>query len=661
MKRTILIAALAFLFSWSGSKAQESKLTLREYYPLAESNTWTYQVKRHRADGQLEYRLWTRTVAGDAKTEGGATAKKLVDDRGRYSLLSVDDRTFRLIGENAGQGEVRYSPAYTVFEVGNKPGKVYTAKHTPSDGESLTGESTFFGFESVNTPAGAFRDCLKLRFQTLKASGATTTTTVYLAKGVGVVREVQEIFSPAAEQSLRIETELMHGSVAGRSIGGDAARTVRIAEYFPYHQGDSWTYDWKYAFANGQTRATERKRWFEGTKFTDAGAAFKLASSTGDEDYQYYLLDRAGLRIVESAEKGTRAQGMKFNYDPALLIARDDMTIGRTYRWSQADADGKNLMQFSTTLDGFENIETPMGRFENCLRARLEWETANSRVKNIYFYARGVGMVAYDYEVITQKDYSVMMTLTGRVKEATINGLNVKTAAETKGLWEKMAADLAAADDNPTARSLFKEASLNRYVWDADQGFSGFRAQGTVKIDGGAATPFTMQCSSTLKVEIDAPDAGAKSILHEEISQFVTHRAPRKPFDRWYGPEKAKFKLGKETAEGREIFIEGDAMGSNYIIGDKQVKQLSRNIGRMDFTINNRKHLSVEDGRYIATEYGVRYFMVETKEVVGEDSFQDSYTKQGAYWMPRSRVHTSTLKGKPGRIEIEISTIEYLK
>ena len=661
MKRTFILATFLSIASISSSSAQEFKINLREYYPLAEGNTWTYQVKQFRADGQVAYRLNTQTVSGESKLDAQVIAKRMMDDRGQYSLIAVDEHKFQIFGENIGQGEVKLNPAYMPFEVSFKPGKVYTTRHTPSEGEAVIGESTFFGVESVHTPAGAFRDCLKLRFQTMKPSGATMTTTTYLAKDVGAVKEIKEIFSPVAQQSLRYETELMHGTINGRKIGAEAARTVKMAEYFPFHQGDSWTYDWKYTMANGQSRVTQRRRWFEGTKFTNAGAAFKLVSSTGEDDYQYYVLDRGGLRIIESGEKGTRAQGIKFYYDPALLIARDDLALGRTYRWSQLEQGSRTLMQFATTLDGFENIETPMGRFENCLRVRIEWETSSARVKNIYFYARGVGMVAYDYEVINRTDCAVMMTLAGRMKEATINGYTVKSADEAKGLWDKLATDLAAAEDNPTARELFKQASLNRYVWDAEFGFRGFTADATLKIDGGAPISFRLRCSPSLNIEIDTPDVATKAIIHEEMSQFVTHRQPRKPFEAWYGPDKAKFKLGKETPEGREIFIEGNSMGSNYIVGNKQIKGLSRNMGALDFTINNQKYLAVEDGRYIATEYGVSYYQKGTKQEVGRDWYQDAYVKQDAYWVPKSRTHTSTLKDKPARIELEIIRLEYLK
>jgi Protein of unknown function (DUF3386) len=220
---------------------------------------------------------------------------------------------------------------------------------------------------------------------------------------------------------------------------------------------------------------------------------------------------------------------------------------------------------------------------------------------------------------------------------------------------------MAAVEDNPTARALFKEASLNRYVWDEDLGFRGFTADLKVKIDGGAPISARVKCSPSLEVEIEAPDPASRAIIHEEMSQFVTHRKARKPFDAWYGSDKAKFRLGRETPDGREVFIEGDAMGSNYIIGDKKVKQLSRNMGGTEFTIFQRKYLPVEDGRYIATEYEAVYYQTGTKQEVGREHVNDMYTKQGNFWAPKSRVHKMTMKGRPSLVELEVTKLEYLK
>ncbi len=668
-KRIITLVALAFAIAGAGSMtgvhgrlSEEEVLNLSDYYPLGIGDNWTYQVKQYRADGEIFHRLRTQFVTGQTKIGEKTMVKKLMDDRGRYFLLSVDGGRLRIHGENEGRGEVKFTPPYTMLDTARAPGKTYAMAHLIGE-EPVSSEGTFYGVESVGAPAGAFRDCLKLRLQITKPSGATTTITSYLAKGVGIVKETYEIFSPAAEQSVRQEIELLHGTVGGKKIGGEEAETVKIAEYFPYHQGDSWTYDWGYRLANGQTRTAERKRWFEGTKFTNAGAAFKLMQSTGEEDYGFFMLDRNGLRLVESGEKGTRAQGVKWYFDPPLLIGRDDMVIGRTYRWSMpkpGDKD-KHLIQFSSTLQGYSLVETPMGNFEKCLRAHVQWDEPESTVKNTYYLARGVGLVAYDNEVLWKSENLVRLKVTVRLKGATINNHTIATADEGKQLWDKMAAEMAAAEDNPAARGLFREASLNRYVWDEDLGFRGFTAELKMKIDGGAPINAKVKCSPSLDIEIDAPDQASKVLIHEEMSQFVTHRQPRKPFDAWYGPGKAKFKLGRETPDGNEIFIEGDGMGSNYIIGEKKVKQLTRNIGRMDLTIFQRKHQPVEDGRYIATEYEAVYTLTGAKQEVGRESWNDVYAKQGNYWVPKSRVHKIAMKGRPSLIELEMVKLEYQK
>src|SRR5262245_54459243 len=303
-----LILGVAFAGPPPGARARlsdEEIPNLTDYYPLGVGDNWTYQVKQYRADGEVFHRLRTQFVTGQTKIGEKTVVKKLMDDRGRYFLLSVDDRRLRVHGENEGRGEVKFTPPYTMLDTARAPGKTYAMAHLIGD-EPVSSEGTYYGVESVGAPAGSFRDCLKMRLQITKPSGATTTITSYLAKGVGVVKETYEIFSPAAEQTVRHEIELLHGMVNGKKIGGEEAQTVKIAEYFPYHQGDSWTYDWSYRLANGQTRATERKRWFDGAKFTNSGPAFKLAQSTGEDDYVFYTLDKNGLRLDGSWEKGKR-------------------------------------------------------------------------------------------------------------------------------------------------------------------------------------------------------------------------------------------------------------------------------------------------------------------------------------------------------------------
>lgn len=636
-----------------------SAIQITDYYPLHDNNTWTYQVKDYRADGQIYYRLSQQAVKGEVAIGDRVTAKKLVDERGSYYMVSADAQKLVIYGQNEGRGDVTYNPPYTVVNVSYEAGKTYQMPHVPSAGQPVFSQATVYGFESVEVPAGRFKDCLKVRFQFTRPSGATHTLTSYLAKGVGVVKQIHEIYSPAANQTLRSEYELLNGVVNAAPIGGDSAVTVKIAEYFPFHQGDKWTYDWEFRLPDGTVRKFERTRRFEGTRFFDAGAAFKLVDDTGEE-YQYYSLDRrTGLQIVASRERGIRQQGLEFMYDPPMLLGRDDMVLGREYKYT--NADGENLIHFTTVLDGFQPVTTPMGRFENCLRVCVNWETKSSSVRSIYYLARGTGIVAYDYANYNKANRQLMIASHGELKQATINNHAVSTAAEASALWDKMVAELNAASEDPEARRLFKEASLNRYVWDAKLGFRGFEADFIMRVDGGPPTKGRVICAPNLKITIDHPDPKIRALAHVEMSQFVTHREPRVPFDDWYGPDRAKFKLGRMTPEGREIFVEGDSMGSNYIIGDKMVKYLSRNVDRLDFTIHNKEHFNAEDGRYITTVYSVTFYKKGTKEEVGRAEFKDLYVKKGPYWVPKGRIHRSTLQGEPALVEMEITNLEYLK
>jgi hypothetical protein len=335
------------------------------------------------------------------------------------------------------------------------------------------------------------------------------------------------------------------------------------------------------------------------------------------------------------------------------------MVLGREYTYT--NDDGQTLTHFTTLLDGFQPVTTPMGRYENCLRVCVNWETKSSSVRSIYYLARGAGIVAYDYSNYSKTNRQLAIASHGELKQATINNNLVSTAADASALWDKMIAELNAASEDPEARRLFKEASLNRYVWDAKLGFRGFEADFTMRIDGGSPTKGRIICAPNLKITIDHPDPKVRALAHVEMSQFVTHREPRVPFEEWYGPDRAKFKLGKMTAEGREIFVEGDSMGSNYIIGEKMVKYLSRNVDRLDFTIHNQEHMKAEDGRYIATVYGVTFYKKGTKDVMGKAEFTDMYFKKDAYWVPKGRIHRSTLQGEPPLIEMDILNLEYLK
>ena len=55
----------------------QDKVDLREYYPLQDGDSWTYQFRTHQADGQTNYSIKTYSVHGEEELKNGVKAKKL--------------------------------------------------------------------------------------------------------------------------------------------------------------------------------------------------------------------------------------------------------------------------------------------------------------------------------------------------------------------------------------------------------------------------------------------------------------------------------------------------------------------------------------------------------------------------------------------------------
>src|SRR5262249_30742084 len=149
-KRIITLIAMSLAVALAGSllgararQADEETLNLADYYPLGDCDTWTYQDKQYRADGEIVHQLRTQSVTGETKIGEKTMVKKLMDDRGRYFLLSVDERRLRVHGENEGRGEVKFTPPYTMLDTTRTPGKTYAMAHIIAD-EPVSSEGTFY-------------------------------------------------------------------------------------------------------------------------------------------------------------------------------------------------------------------------------------------------------------------------------------------------------------------------------------------------------------------------------------------------------------------------------------------------------------------------------------------------------------------------------------
>jgi hypothetical protein len=429
---------------------------------------------------------------------------------------------------------------------------------------------------------------------------------------------------------------------------------IDVAAYFPIRQGDAWTYEYSLRIGDGPLRQVKRTRAFEGRELINTGQADKLASETGD--YALFSLNEQGLHLHGAAEY---ERGARFLFDPPVVILTRQMKVGQPIVMTQPEEDGQQTRQFTTVLEGVAAIDTPMGKFNECLKVRWEMDGSLATQKTTYYFAKGVGIVAYQVEARNKKRGGVELLVDARLKLAQLHGRNFSSAAELKPLASP-ATTPAALTDNPKARAIFRQASENRYGW--DKKFPGFEAEFRLVRDGGAPVNGTLRVDRQLAVTVTCPDPTARAIAHAEVSQFVTHRHLR-PFDEVYGPGKATFGFSaSDAAEGEEILLnDEEAMGSSYLIRDREIVRVSRSYGRVRFVTNHVKSVKTDDGRYLASEYEITYFSNETGAVVSQTKFHDRYDKTGAYWLPVGRTKVESARGKTATLELSLSNLRYLK
>jgi hypothetical protein len=665
----------ALLVVGAGSAGAQDELDLTQYFPLQDGNTWTYQFRAFQPDGQINESLKTYTVAGDVELENGETVKKLEDQRGWYYLLTVEPDRYLHWGEHENRGLITNDPPFRFFDTDFAFGKRYSFAHLISDGSARGTEVVFDGYESLRVPAGEFKDCLRSTFKYINPNGSSFTSVTYLAKGVGPVKKEFAIYSPKVGQTLRFDRVLVHATIAGQKVGGKQAATVAdLGAYFPFYQGDSWTYEWTYTMMDGTSRTEQRTRTFAGTEFFDTTAAFKLLDNKGSYQYYTYFADK-GIRMHGSFEN--RPGGKVFTYQPALTIARPDQVIGREYTWSEPEADQpedvgryKRLQHWTSEIEGYQTLETPLGRFDDVLRTRLSWSTSKSRVSQWYYFARDVGLVGMDYEAIDKVSGKRVIDLTARLEEAKLQGDQIASLEDVAKHLENVALAQSELHDEPKARQIFRAASENRYVWDGE--FPGIKADVQIVDHGGEPIPAQVTVDKSLSVDFECEECDGKlrSLARAQISQFVTHRV-YEPFDQKYGEGKAYFQMLEERPDGMyEIRVDGEtAMGSWYLIDGKQVRKLTRTLGGpVRFMIHHEKNILTEDGRYIANYYPVTFFMEMNgeKHDLGKVVYDDVFVKNGRYWLPKHRILRGQLPQPDQSIidvdlEMQFTDVAYLQ
>lgn len=410
----------------------------------------------------------------------------------------------------------------------------------------------------------------------------------------------------------------------------EAAAPAPTDRYFPFRLGDSWTYDWRVEGPRGPAQTLSRTRTFEGTEFVGGGVAFKLVSDDGT--YHVYTLRSGKLQIHSSSEAGH-----VLYYDPPLVLFAPDLKAGKPRPTDNPETQRK----WKTTLVGYEDVTVSLGTFKDCLKIRVEMEAPDHVSDSYHYFAPGVGLVAYQYDLLTPDRRTHEIKVDARLRLARLSGMRIASMADIEKLAQAGTLSLGGQDD-PSARAVLRRATDNRYTW--DEKFPGFHGNFEYKEEGKPSAVGSFEVDRALNVRVTTPTEAARAQVRSQISSFCNHRK-HNPFDLVYAG--ASFKKGATLPDGAaEILAEGDTMGTTYTVRKDEILSVGRSAGRLRFVADNREQLRTEDGRYITVVYDLTYYSNEDQSPVSREQMEDSYAKVGPYWLPTGRRTTRSERGK---------------
>jgi len=209
-----------------------------EYFPLGQGDTWTIRsIEQEGAEIDEDIDTWV--ILGTEKIRGLLAAKRIEGDDGDYELITntkgiqfykdyeIDIEDGSAIEESIDtyNPPIMYVPPRV--SVGSRHSFKSTLTHKETSGFKVTakisGEMIVEGMEDVTVPAGSFQDCLRIKItRHLVAPKVkheeSSETTIWLAKGVGMVKEMGsdvEITEGQVEEESSYTDELISATVGG--------------------------------------------------------------------------------------------------------------------------------------------------------------------------------------------------------------------------------------------------------------------------------------------------------------------------------------------------------------------------------------------------------------------------------------------------------------
>jgi len=211
----LFLSTVIFLLS-QGCLSQQAPLetehSLSEYYPVSLQNKYIYKVTSHNTSKE-EKRFYTEC----RQTEDG----KLY-----WCMKSGEQTSTGFLSEKglelASTNMITFSPPIHAIKSNPEEGDMLTTNielSGPQSSKKIIVNCTVDRFETVETPAGKFTDCIlfSLYFQTQDTeSPGILQRRAWLARGIGMVKA--QFFNPAGE--ILTDEIILSAEVGGKKIPG---------------------------------------------------------------------------------------------------------------------------------------------------------------------------------------------------------------------------------------------------------------------------------------------------------------------------------------------------------------------------------------------------------------------------------------------------------
>ncbi|MEK6563862.1 MAG: hypothetical protein AABZ65_02400 [Candidatus Omnitrophota bacterium] len=169
-------------------------------------------------------------------------------------------------------------------------------------------------------------------------------------------------------------------------------------EFYPLHQGNTWTYATKEGGGSEETLRINGEEIISGTN------TVKLYSGLNSIDYEYecFAFDSEGVKKYKTVDMEDENYRI---FDPPNIEVPGNIEIGGSVNYSTnlviSAFDNKKIGDFRVNVQiklvSAEDVAVPAGKFSDCLKFSLDVDWANTeshgKENRIFWLARGVGKV----------------------------------------------------------------------------------------------------------------------------------------------------------------------------------------------------------------------------------------------------------------------------